>query len=279
MRSLKDAVVLVTGASRGIGVDMARAFGARGARLALAARSADDLEKVRASLAEAGFEAVAVPTDMKDLDSLRRLVDRVTSELGPVDILVNNAGIGEVYDFESIPPEAIASVIQVNVTGLLWLTRLVAPSMVQRGRGHIVNIASLAGLTSMPHHVAYAASKHAVVGASRALRGELRDHGIGVSVVCPGYVNAGMVDRWEQKAPGSAGMVTSDEVAKAVVDAVLKDRAEVVVTHGLSKIAAVVQVLAPNLTLSIMERMGVLKYMRWQAKSNVERGDPFAGTS
>lgn len=271
MKTLEDRVVLITGASRGLGVDISAALAAHGARLALAARSADELEKVRASLEERGARAIAVPADVSDLDSLRSLVGRVEAELGPIDVLVNNAGIEAVCDFESMPFEEIEAIIRVNVVGLLWLTRLVAPSMVQRRSGHIVNIASVAGITAVPHNTVYSGSKHAVVGISRSLRAELADHGVGVSVVCPGFVEGGMFLAWGRKPPKAAGIVTPQQVAAAVTKAILKNKAEIVVNPGLGKIADVSIAAAPDLTVSMMRRMGVVEFLREQAKINAER--------
>lgn len=272
MRPLTSKVVLITGASRGIGIDIAHAFANQKARLALAARSAGELEKVRAALQERGAEAIAVPTDVADLDSLRALVVGVEESLGPVDVLVNNAGIEQVCDFEGMPLEDISSIVNVNVLGLIRLTRLVAPSMVERGSGHVVNMASVAGLIAVPHNAVYSASKHAVVGISRSLRVELADHGIGVSVVCPGFVEGGMFARWGRKAPALAGSVTTRQVADAVVDSVLRNRAEVVVNKGLGRIADWFEAIAPDLSARMMRRTGVVGFLREQARINAGRG-------
>src|SRR5262249_53540581 len=118
MRPLTGKTVLLTGASRGLGVEMARAFAARGCRLALAARSASGLEDVRRSLS---VESLAIPTDVRDLASLRALVATTESSLGPIDVLVNNAGIEQVCDFEAMEPSEIEAIVTTNLTGVLWL--------------------------------------------------------------------------------------------------------------------------------------------------------------
>lgn len=272
MRPLTKKVVLITGASRGIGVDIAHAFGKQGSRLALAARSADDLEKVRIDLEAAGVEAIAVPTDVSDLASLEALVATVTGKLGSIDVLVNNAGVEEVCEFETMPPDDIEWIIKVNVTGLIWLTRLVVPSMIERRWGHIVNMASMAGLVAVPHNSVYSSSKHAVVGVSRSLRVELAEHNIGVSVVCPGFVEGGMFAQWGRKAPAMAGSVTTQKVADAVVAAVLRDKAEINVNKGLGKIADWFQASMPETYYGILRRTGVSGFLRDQARINAERG-------
>lgn len=270
MRPLTDRVVLITGASRGLGVDMAHEFARRGSRLALAARSEDELEKVRLDVEAAGAEAVAVPTDVSDAASLENLVARVEDSLGPIDVLVNNAGIERVCDFEEMPLADIERLIGVNVVGLALLTRLVVPSMIRRGEGHIVNIASMAGLMPVPHNAVYSCSKHAVVGLSRSLRLELAEHGIGVSVVCPGFVEGGMFLEWGRKPPSAAGWVTPKQVAQATVRAVLDNRAEAKVIAALGKIGPVLQALSPSFSGRAMGTSGVVGYLREQARLNAE---------
>jgi short-subunit dehydrogenase len=268
--SLDGKVVLLTGASRGLGVDMARAFAARKARLALAARSAEELETVRKEIIATGATAVAIPADVGDQRSLKSLVEKTEQALGPIDVLVNNAGIEQVCEFEDMALEDIARIVQVNVTGLIWLTRLVLPSMIRRRSGHVVNLASVAGLTAVPHNAVYSASKHAVVGISRSLRAEMADHGIGVSVVCPGFVDGGMFSQWGRKPPKMAGMVSPQSVAAAVVSAVERNRAEVVVNKGLGKITDWFVAVAPDFTIGVMNRTGVVGFLREQAALNAK---------
>lgn len=270
MKNLEGKVVLITGASRGLGVDIAKAFAAKGAKVALAARSKGELEQVRAGLPG----SIAVAADVGSLDSLRALVTEVERALGPIDVVVNNAGIEQVADFETTDFETLEAVMRVNVTGAAWLTRLVAPSMISRRSGHICNISSVAGITAVPHNAIYSASKHALVGFSRSLRVELADHGVEVSVVCPGFVKGGMFLQWGREAPKSVGTVTAQQVADAVVAAVQKNRGEVVVAPGLSRIADWFTAIAPELAVSVMRRMGVVDYMREQARLNAQKLGP-----
>ena len=271
MKPLNDKVVLLTGASRGLGVEMARRFADAGARLALAARSASDLEKVRAEMEERGAKAIAVPADVSDLESLRAMLKEVESALGPVDVLVNNAGVENVFDFENQTPELIEQIVQINVIGPLWLTRLVLPSMIARRSGHICNISSLAGLTPVPHNAVYATTKHGIVGMSRSLRMELEEHGIGVSVVCPGFVEGGMFEKWGRPALKSSGSVTMEQVADAVVKAVTENKGEIVVTKGLGKIADVTFAAMPEFAAKVMKRVGGAKFLADQARINAEK--------
>jgi short-subunit dehydrogenase len=271
MRPLDGKVVLITGASRGLGVDMAHAFAAQKAKIALAARSADELAKVRADVEAAGVEAVSVPADLGDLPALPALVARVEQSLGPIDVLVNNAGLEHVLHFETESLEKIDQIIRVNLTGLMSLTRIVLPGMIERSAGHIVNVASVAGLVPVPYNTVYSATKHAVIGFSRSLRLELKDQGVGVSVVSPGFVDGGMFLEWGRPAPKMAGSVTPKQVADAVVDAVLRNRGEVVVTKGLARLGGVMQAIAPGLSGTTMERTGMIGYLRDQADINKAR--------
>ena len=278
MKQLKDKVVLITGASRGIGVDIAKAFAAQGAKLALAARSGSELEKVRDSLTATGATAIAVPTDVSDLASLRALMKETEASLGPIDVLVNNAGIEEVCDFETMDLEYMEQMLTVNVLAVVWLTRLIVPSMVERGTGHVCNIASLAGVTPVPHNTVYSTTKHAVVGFSRSLRMELADHGVEVSVVCPGFVEgAGMFTRWGRPAPKVAPSVTSEQVANAVIGAVTKNKGKVIVTKGLAKISDVTFAAMPETAGKIMRRTGAAGFVEEQAKINAQRGTKTSG--
>lgn len=271
MRPLGGKVVLITGASRGLGVDMAHAFAAQKAKIALAARSADELEKVRSDVEAAGAQAVAIPADLGDLPSLPALVARAEQALGPVDVLVNNAGLEHVLHFETESLDKIDQIVRVNITGLISLTRIVLPGMIERKTGHILNVASVAGLVPVPYNAVYSATKHAVVGFSRSLRLEIKDHGVGVSVVSPGFVDGGMFLEWGRAAPKMAGAVTPKQVAEAVVDAVLRNRGEIVVTKGLARLGGVMQAVAPGLSGTTMERTGMLGYLREQADINARR--------
>jgi len=271
VKPLADKVVLITGASRGLGVDMARTFAKQGSKLALAARSGTELEKVRAELEAQGARAISVPTDVGDLASLRALVKETESSLGPIDVLINNAGIEEVCDFETMDLEYMEQMLSVNVLGLMWLTRLVVPSMIARRSGHVCNIASLAGVTPVPHNAVYSTTKHAVVGFSRSLRLELAEQGVEISVVCPGFVDGGMFLRWGRPAPKMTGAVTSQQVADAVLKAVQSNKGKTIVTKGLGKIADVTFAMMPETSAKIMKRTGASGFLEEQAKINAEK--------
>ena len=271
---LHNKIAIITGASRGIGVRVAEALAAKGVHLALAARSADDLEETAARIQARGVRAIAVPTDVTDNQDLQSLVDRTEAELGPPDLLVNNAGVQKVTRFEKAEPEDIAWIINTNVIAVEVLTRLVLPGMLERGRGHICNIASLSGKTAYPYNTIYASSKHAVVGFSWSLREEMRPYGVEVSVICPGFVaDEGMFARRhpDDPPPTITRMVSPTEVATKTIEAIEKNKAEVLVTRGLGNVVDVFHALSPEITTGIQRRAGIYDYMRQEADRPPQR--------
>ena len=265
---LHNKIAIVTGASRGIGVHVAEALARKGVHLALAARSAEDLAETTARVQSRGVRAIAVPTDVTKRADLEALVDRTTSELGPPDLLVNNAGVQNVTRFEKADPDDIAWIISTNVIALETLTRLVLPGMIERGRGHICNMASLSGRTAYPYNTVYASSKHAVVGFSWSLREEMRPYGIEVSVVCPGFVSGeGMFARRhpDDRPPKIARTVTPAQVAAKTIETIEKNKAEVIVTGGLGNVVDVFHALSPDVTAKIQRRAGLYRYIEHEA--------------
>ena len=187
---IERKIVLVTGASSGIGRACAEAFAARGCRLLLAARRKDRLDELAESLHERhGVDVLTVALDVRDRRAVETWVDGLADEWRDVDILVNNAGLalglaplheGDVQDWEEM--------IDTNVKGLLYVTRAVVPGMVERGRGHVINIGSIAGHEVYPGGNVYCASKHAVTAINRALAIDALGTGVRVSSVDPGMV-------------------------------------------------------------------------------------------
>ena len=173
MKNLRDRNAILTGASRGLGVHLARALAREGVNLVLAARSVDALDEVREEVNSLGVDAVSVPTDLTDTGQVRNLAQEAERRLGPVDILVNNAGVQLTRPFEDHPPESIELAVQVNLLAPMLLTRALLPGMLARGRGQVVNMSSLAGKIGLPLSALYSATKAGLVMFTHSLRTEL----------------------------------------------------------------------------------------------------------
>lgn len=236
MLNLNGAKAILTGASRGIGVMIADTLAAQGVDLVLAARNAQELEAVRERVARHGRRVVTVPVDLAEETSVRELYQRAKAELGSIDLLVNNAALDYTGYFEDMPVNEISLIMRVNAVAPILLTRLALPDMLAQRRGHVVNVASIAGLGPTAFGDVYGSSKAALVNFSRSLRLSLKTAGAAVSssVVCPGFIaDAGMFEGYRKEfgvdAPVTLGTVTPQQVADAVIQAVSKDAPEIIV--------------------------------------------------
>jgi len=185
---LGGQVALVTGASRGIGLAIARRLGLMGARVALCARNAAPLEKAASDLRSTGIEVLAAPADVTRAEQVSSLVSETRRTLGPVDILVNNPGIGIFGPFYQQTDEDWNRLLDTNLKSAFLTSRAVAPEMIRRKTGHIVNISSLAGKSTFANGAIYCASKWGLLGLTGCMAEELRTHGVRVSAICPGSV-------------------------------------------------------------------------------------------
>ena len=185
---LNGATVIVTGGSRGIGPHIAQALVGQGAKVALVARSEPELQANARRLSESGAEVVAFPADGTSAEERRELVRVVEQRLGSVDVLVNNAGGDLQREFHNLTEDEIRAVLELNLTSAVMLARLVLPGMLERGRGHMVNISSMAGRVSFPYSEAYAAAKDGLTAFTRVLRADYRDRGVSASTLILGPV-------------------------------------------------------------------------------------------
>jgi short-subunit dehydrogenase len=260
MKELRGTTAVVTGASRGIGVHIATALAKEGINLSLAARSEGELEAVRTEMAALGVKVIATKCDVTSAEDRARLLERTASEIGPVDILINNAGVETASHFEHADIDDVTRTIDVNLTAAILLTHAVLPGMLERKRGHVVNIASGAGKVGVPFGVAYSTSKHGLVGFTNSLRCEYHKGPVGFSVVCPGFVTeTGMYARWENKglkAAKIAGRSSPAKVADVVVSCIRKNRGEVLVNTPPVRPLVVLFNAFPQLTPPLMKLFG-----------------------
>ncbi len=182
-------VILVSGASSGIGAATARLFAQKGFRVVLAARRMERLQALAQEIEAAGGHAFPVRTDLSSLPEIQNLVQTTIDRFGQIDILFNNAGFGRLDWLENLDAEAdVQTQVQVDVLGVIWLAQAVLPHMIARQQGHIINMASVAALVATPTYSIYSACKFAVRGFNEALRREVGIYGVKVSMICPGGV-------------------------------------------------------------------------------------------
>jgi NAD(P)-dependent dehydrogenase (short-subunit alcohol dehydrogenase family) len=195
MLSLTGRVVFITGASRGLGLELARVTGARGARIAICARDAPELDLACDDLRSRGIDALAVVADVRSQPAVERAVAEITDALGPVDVLINNAGTIQVAPLDALTLDDYRAAMETHFWAAMYAIDAVLPAMRARKAGRIVNIASIGGRVSIPHLLPYSASKFALVGYSEGLRAELARFGIRVTTVVPGLMRTGSPER------------------------------------------------------------------------------------
>jgi short-subunit dehydrogenase len=250
---LRNRVVVVTGASAGIGEAAAIEFARRGAKVVLAARRVERLEDLASRIERAGGKALAVRCDVGDPAQLERLRLVVDQSFGTTDVLVNNAGIPGRTPFSEMPFVEIENIVRVNLLGVLFGTRAFLPAMLERGRGHVVNVASLAGRFATPGAPVYTATKHAVVAFSESMSAATRSRGVLVTSVNPGFVPT---ERFPQTGRPGIVLLSTQDVAKAIVKVV---RNEIAPEYSIPRWVSALQVfrlLTPPLYRWGTERLG-----------------------
>lgn len=255
---LAGQVVAITGGARGIGRATATAFALAGAKVVIGDLDAA-LVKVTADevATSSGGEVVGLELNVAERASFAEFLDTAERILGPLDVLVNNAGIMPTGEFLDETTEMTDRQIDVNVRGVTTGSRLAALRFVTRGRGHIVNIASLAGVSGEPGLATYCGTKHFVVGFTESLRRELHPRGIGVSMVLPGFINTELasgttVPRWAR----AISMREPEDVAAAIVAAVRDDRRTLTVPVALGVLIKATQLLPGGVPLRVVNALG-----------------------
>lgn len=243
-----SGTVLLTGASGGIGHAIARAVAPMAGELVLSGRRTDVLDSLSGEL---GARAIAC-----DL-SVRADVERLAEQAGPVDVLVANAALRSGGLLGEFSQEQIDQMLEVNLRAPIALARALTPGMIERRRGHVVFMSSLQGMATTPASSIYSAAKFGLRGFALALREDLRPHGVGVSVVLPGFIrDAGMFADSGVKLPPGVGTRSPEDVAGAVVSAIERNRAEILVAPPGLRLGTAVASVAPAFSAAVSRRLG-----------------------
>jgi len=216
-----DKVVMITGASSGIGRGLALEIASRGGHLGLLARREDLLNEIVAEATKRGVKASAAAADVRDAKAVRAAADRFRRELGPIDILIANAGIGTADHTARLTPEHAANVIGINVLGAVNSVAAVLPEMIERNQGRLVAISSLAAYRGLPKSAAYCASKAAMTAYFESLRIDLRDTGLGVTIIHPGFIKTDLTAGRAAKMPY---LMELEDGVKKIVSAIEKEK-------------------------------------------------------
>lgn len=251
MNDLKGKVIMITGASSGIGESLAYEAARNGATLILSARRENKLKEVKEQCNKISASEVYVyPLDMSDPDAIEETMVKIENSIGKIDVLINNAGFGHTEEFMTYDLNKAENMFRVNVLGVMYLSQLAAIQMADSRSGHIINVGSIAGKIATPKSAVYSASKFAVIGFSNALRLELKPLNIKVTTINPGPVNTAFFDEFDPS--GSylerigRFVLTSDEVAEKTIKIIGTNKREVNLPFSLS-VAAKLYSLFPAL--------------------------------
>lgn len=264
---LPGKVVLITGASSGLGEALAHTFFLAGCKVVLAARRKDELERVRKDLLAlhttvVTHSPVVVPLDLSDINALPNKVNEILQIHGQIDILINNGGISVRSDCLSTALDVDIKVMLVNYFGSVALSKACLPSMIKRKQGRIVCVSSVQGKFSIPHRSAYGASKHALQAFCDSLRAEMAEHNVRVTLVSPGYINTalslnaltGTGSQYGRTDSTTASGASPEQVAKLILRAVLRDEDDVMIAPVAPRAAYWIRHLCPSLYFWIMAR-------------------------
>ncbi len=259
--------MLLTGASRGIGQAIALALAREQATVVGVARSKERLNQIENKIKAIAGKGAVVPFDIRNTTELPLLVQEVRERVGPIDILINNAGVEKYRAFQDYSLEDIQTILATNLIAAMELARLVLPSMVRTRSGHLVNIASLAGKKGAPFNSIYSASKAGLIMWTDALRQELKGTGVAVSLISPGYVQAGIFAKPPLPMPSFSKACPPARVAAAVNRAIRHNKADVIVNGGLARLLFAVGQFFPRVLDVFYLWLGITEYNRRLARN------------
>ena len=250
---------------------MADALAEMKVNLALVAFPGVELEPLRQKLVKQGVRALALAADLRRGDERRRVLNEVKQAFGNVHYLINNAGIEITAHFHELPDESIEDILKINLEAPMLLTRHILPEMLEQGSGHIVNISSLAGKAGPAFQAPYAASKAGLIAFTESLRASYRGTGVSASLVCPGFVEAGIYARLKTrtgcKAPFTLGTSLPGQVAKAVLKSISRDLPEVIVNPYPVRPLFAICALFPSLGERLIRATGAHDFFRRVAEA------------
>jgi short-subunit dehydrogenase len=271
MKIQKGDTVLLTGASGGLGRFIAHALVDFQVRQILVAHPGTNLDELRTEIANRGGEAAIITSDLREADQRRQLLQETANLMGPADILINNAGVEFTAAYHELSEDNIIETLRVNLEAPMILSRLILPEMLKRKRGHIVNIASLAGTHGPAFQEPYAASKAGLINFTTSLRATYRELGISASVVIPGFVEAGIYAKLKAKsgcsAPVLLGTSPPEAVARAIIRAIQNDLPEIIVNPVPVRPLLAIIALFPRLGEWIAGKLGTNRFFREVAEA------------
>jgi len=250
----RNKVVIITGASSGIGEACAYAFSEKGAKVILAARRQNELKKVEDQIKKRGGEVISVKTDVRIIDDCKNLIDRTLEKFGRIDVLINNAGISMRATFKDLELSVIKELMDTNFYGAVYCIKFAMPHLIKQ-KGTIIGISSISGLTPLPGRTGYCASKHAMDGFLNTLRLENTKNGLHVLIVHPGFTNSNIRKlalnkngKPQTETPrNEAKMMSSEKVAQIIARATLKCEKDLILT-GEGKLVVWLHKNFPNIT-------------------------------
>lgn len=250
---LNDKVVIVTGASSGIGKACAEVFGRAGAKVVLAARNMEKLREVSTSLDQEGIENLVVQTDVSEETDCKNLIEQSVEKFGQIDVLINNAGMSMRATFEQVELDVIKKLMDINFYGMVYCTKFALPHII-KAKGTIVGVSSIAGYRGLPGRTGYSSSKFAMQGFLESLRSEIFNKGVNVMWIAPGYTESNIrntalnnTGKAQSESPlEESNLMTSEEVAKHLLNGVKKRKRTVVLTN-LGKLTVFLNKWIPGL--------------------------------